>query len=190
VDCARRSLRAGANRNFAARVSVAEVDLAAPEQARIEAGLGREAAAAVLVNPPFHIAGAVRASPAAARASAHVLELGLDDWLRAAAWALRPGGEIIVVSLAAAIADILAALAGRFGGAALLPLHSRPGRPAERLLLRAVKGSRAAPSILPGLTLHGATGPAFTAEMDRVLRDGAGLAEIHAPWQRASGSPS
>ena len=91
---------------------------------------------------------------------------------------------------AAAITELLAAIAGRFGAAALLPLHPRPGRPAERLLIRAIKGSRGGPQILPGLVLHGSSGSGFTPPLEAILRAGAGLGEVHPPWQTVGRSPS
>ncbi len=68
------------------------------------------------------------------------------------------------------LAEILAACAGRFGAVALRPIHPRAEAPAHRLLVTAVKGSRARPSILPGLVLHPAEGNTYLAEADAVLR--------------------
>jgi tRNA1(Val) A37 N6-methylase TrmN6 len=189
VKCARGALGRSANASFAGRISMAELDIGAPEETRLDAGLAREAADVVLVNPPFHDADAVRVSPFAARAAAHVLDTDLGDWFRAASWALAPKGTVVAIVRASSIGAILEALSGRFGGVCLLPLHPRPGLPAERLLIRSVKGSRAAPQILPGLSLHGDNGPAFTPALDRVLRHGAGIGEIHAPWQGAAANP-
>ena len=189
VDCARRSLELTVNRDVAKRIRIAEVDIAGNEASRISAGLARETADALLTNPPFHAAADVRPSLAPARAAAHVLETTLDDWFRAAAWSLRPGGALVAITAAASITELLDALAGRFGAAALLPLHPRPGRPAERLLIHATKGSRAGPRILPGLVLHGSSGNDFTPPLKAILRDGAGLGEVHPPWQTGSRGP-
>ena len=62
---------------------------------------------------------------------------------------------------------------------AMLPLWPRPSQPAKLLLLRGVKGSRAAFRALPGLVLHSADmslGAHYTAEAEAVLRGGAALA--------------
>ena len=40
----------------------------------------------------------------------------------------------------------------------MLGLHPADSRPAERLLIRAIKGRRTAPRILPGLVLHAGDG--------------------------------
>ena len=190
TGCARTALERSANRRLANGVRIVEVDITAPEDDRIAAGLPRGEAAAVLINPPFHAASAVSASPAPGRAAAHILEAGFDAWFRAAAWALRPKGVVIAVTLASALPDMLAALAGRFGGAALLPIHPRPDKAAERLMVHAAKGSRAAMTVLPGLVLHGADGAEFRPPIDAILRQGAGLGEVHKPWQGVSAIPS
>jgi len=69
---------------------------------------------------------------------------------------------------------VLAALAGRFRGAIITPLHPRAGEPATRVLVQAVKGSRAPLQLRAGLVLHG-PGNDFLPEIAAVLRDGAPL---------------
>jgi tRNA1(Val) A37 N6-methylase TrmN6 len=190
AECARMALTLPANRGLAGRVKVAEIDITAPEADRIAAGLPREGAVAVVTNPPFHVAQSVSASPAAGRAAAHILATGLDAWFRAAAWTLEPGGVAYAVTKAAALPDLLAGLAGRFGAAKLLPLHPRPGAGAEFLLASAIKGRKGSPAVLPGLTLHEADGNGFSAPLEAILRDGAGLAEVHPPWKSGVPVPS
>lgn len=182
AGCARQSLSLEINRQVAERVSIAEVDITCPEEERAAAGFTREMADFVVTNPPFHLAGTVRPSPDAGRAAAHVLAAGLDFWFRAAAFALVPGGSVVAVLTASVLDGLITAASGRFGGLTILPLHPRPGVPAERLLVRAWKGSRASPTILPGLTLHGPDGSAFAAPVSAILREGAGLAEVHPAW--------
>jgi tRNA1(Val) A37 N6-methylase TrmN6 len=54
------------------------------------------------------------------------------------------------------------------------PVYPRPDKPAIRILLTAVKGTRAPHSLLPGLVLADASGTP-TAEADALLREGATL---------------
>jgi tRNA1(Val) A37 N6-methylase TrmN6 len=127
-----------------------------------------------LANPPFHDPGRVRISPH--KAGAHVAPAAaLDAWPRFAAAALRPGGTFTMVHRAEALADVLAVFAGRFGALRVLPLHPRPDAPAIRVIVQAVKGSRAPLTVLPGLALHGADGDGFAPRVEAVLRDGAPL---------------
>lgn len=178
------------NTAFTGRVTVARLDIEAPEADRTAAGLVAGCSATVLVNPPFRSAGRARASPSPARAAAHLLSGGLDPWFRFASWGLRAGGALFAVVAADLLPDLLLGLAGRFGSAALLPIHPRPDAPAHRLLVRAVKGSRAAPAILPGLVLHGPQGSAFAPPIEAVLRGRLDLSAIHPAWQKAVAVPS
>ena len=54
--------------------------------------------------------------------------------------------------------EVLAALADGFGAVTLLPIHPKPGAAAIRVLVRAIKGSRAPLSLLPGFLLADAAG--------------------------------
>ncbi len=190
ADCARLALTLPANRAFAGRVRVAEIDITAPEADRLAAGLPREGASAVLTNPPFHAADRVSASPSESRAAAHILAGGLDAWFRAAAWLLAPGGTLVAIVRASMLPDLIAGLSGRFGAATLLPLHPRPGAAAELLLAGAIKGRKASPTVLPGLVLHEAEGNGFAPPLEAILRHGAGLGEIHPPWRGGAAPPS
>ena len=86
----------------------------------------------------------------------------------------RPGGRIGLIHRAEALPEVLQALAGRFGGAVVLPLHPREGEPAVRVLVRAVKGSRAPLELRPGLVLHNADN-SFRPRIAAALRDGVRL---------------
>ena len=73
------------------------------------------------------------------------------------------------------LADVLAALAPAFGAVAVTPVHPAPDKPAIRILVTAVKASRAPLALLPPLVLADASGRP-TAAADAILRDGAALA--------------
>ncbi len=189
AELAAGSLEREANRLFADRIGIAALDIAAPEEERIASGLIRDDCVAVLTNPPFHIASEVRASPSPARATAHVLTGDLDLWFRTAAWLLQPKAAVIAITRAEALAEVLAAVSTRFGDVHILPLHPRPRQPAVRLLYRAAKGTRGKPRILPGLAIHGESGPDFSPPLQAILRDGAGLGEVHPPWRKSATRP-
>jgi tRNA1(Val) A37 N6-methylase TrmN6 len=131
-----------------------------------------EAADLVATNPPFLTAGEARASPYADRAMAHMLdEGGVEKWLRACLAVLRPGGDLVAIHRADALADLLAALEGRAGAMAILPVFPREGEKAARVILRAKKGSKAPLALLPGLVLHGRDGR-FTPLAEDIHRTG------------------
>lgn len=176
VALARAGLALPENGDFAARASVAAVDVTAPAAARAAAGWMAGAADWVILNPPFHPAGRVRVSPAPGRRAAHVAADGdLDAWLRAAAWALKPDGRAALIYRADALANVLAALAGRFGAIDLTPIHPRADAPAHRIVVTGRRGSRAAPQIRPGLVLHPDGSNLYLPTADAILRGRAGL---------------
>lgn len=160
---------------LADRGRVIEADVLAPARARHAAGLVSGMADLVVTNPPFYAPGRFRTSPDATRSRAHAMDDGLlDPWVRTAADLLKPRGRLVMIHRPDALALILAVLAGRFGGITLMPVHPRAGQAAVRLLVAAMKGSRAPLRMLPGIVLHD-EGGGFTAEADAVHRGDAGL---------------
>ncbi len=128
-----------------------------------KAGLEAGSFHCVVTNPPFRDASASRRSPDPLRALAHMMDDALIDyWLRAAASLLRPKGALVMIHRADALPLLLSVLPKSLGDVALRFVHPKPGAPAIRLLLTAIKGSRAPLTVLPPLILHGEDG-AFTA---------------------------
>jgi tRNA1(Val) A37 N6-methylase TrmN6 len=166
--------RDNAERNgLAARVGAVCLDVAAEPAAFAAAGLEPESAAHVLMNPPFNAAqnpSPDRGRRLARRASHDTLR----QWLHATARLLHPSGTVTLIWRADGLDDVLAALANEFGGAAVLPVHPKPDAPAIRVIVRAVKGTKAPLMLRPGLVLADAAGKP-TAECEAVLRRGAPL---------------
>ncbi|MDQ0391638.1 tRNA1(Val) (adenine(37)-N6)-methyltransferase [Labrys monachus] len=128
----------------------------------------------VIMNPPFHLEGTVRAPPSAYRGTAHIHgPEGDEAWIRCAHALLRSKGTLTIIHRADALPRLLAALDRRFGDIRIKPVLPRMDEPAGRILLRAVKDSRAPLVLLPPLVLHGADG-AFTPEA-QALHRGEGL---------------
>jgi tRNA1(Val) A37 N6-methylase TrmN6 len=163
-----------ARNDLAERVRAVCLDVAASAAAFAAAGLQPGAAHHVLMNPPFNAA--QNPSPDRGRRLAHASRHDTPArWLRTAARLLRPAGTVTLIWRADGPAAVLAALAGGFGGTAVLPIHPKPAAPAIRVLIRAVKGSRAPLVLLPGFFLADEEGKP-TAEAEAVLRKGAVLA--------------
>ena len=72
------------------------------------------------------------------------------------------------------LGDILSLLDGRAGAIDIFPLWPGAGKPARRILVRAVKASAAATTLHPGLVLHDADGR-YSLQAEAILRGGAGL---------------
>jgi len=115
---------------------VVVLDVTAPASAFAAAGLKPDSFDVVLMNPPFNDAGRHRASPDPARASAHVsAEAALQRWVQA-----------------------LASFEDGFGSLAILPVHADAAKPANRVLIRAVKGGKAPTQVIRGLVLNDRSG--------------------------------
>jgi len=103
-----------------------------------------------------------------------MVEGGLDAWVRFLAACAAPGGRLWMIHRADALAQVLDALNGRFGGTKVFPLFPRAGAPARRIIVSALKGSRAGLTLLPGLVMHNSDG-SYTATAEAVLRHCAAL---------------
>ena len=169
--------RDNAERNaLAKRVRVLCLDAAAPAVAFAAAGLDLGLADHVLMNPPFNAPQIRRRTPAAVMAH-NASHDTLARWLHTAMRLLRPAGVVTLIWRADGLGDVLAALTAGFGAIAVLPIHPKPGRPAIRVLVRAVKDRNGPLALLPGFVLADADGkPSRQAEA--VLRDGAALTLI------------
>lgn len=157
------------------RVRVIVADVTRPLREMPELSGQAETFAHVLVNPPYHVEG--RGTPASGpvKAAANAMPAGaLERWMRFAAAMLRPGGAVTLIHRPDALPELLAALAGRFGDTVLLPIHPRASEPASRLLLQAVKASRAALQFRVGLVLHNSD-QGFRPQIEAILRHGATL---------------
>lgn len=172
-----------ANRNavdndLGAQFRAIAADLTAPLSRLLEFGLEPESFDAVVANPPFYATGSGTepADPLRRRASV-MPKGGLAAWVRFMTAMARPGGALVLVHPAAALADLLAALENRCGAITIFPLVPRQGEPAHRVIIAAIKGSRAPLTLRRGLVLHG-DGNAFTIEAEAVLRHAA-ILDIH-----------
>jgi len=155
IDIALAELARG---NAAANAIAADVivlDVTSGASAFAEAGLAPDSADVVLMNPPFNDPARHRASPDKARESAHVASATtLEDWVHASRRILKSGGVLTLIWRADGIAEVLAALDRGFGSLKILPVHGDAAMPANRVLVRAIKGGRAPAEIHPALMLN------------------------------------
>jgi tRNA1(Val) A37 N6-methylase TrmN6 len=118
-------------------------------------GLAPDSVDVVLMNPPFNDSARHRASPHQARSIAHVAAPAtLENWVHAARRILKSGGVLTLIWRADGLAEVFSALERGFGSLAVLPVHGEATKPAIRVLVRAVKGGKAAMRIEPGLMLN------------------------------------
>jgi tRNA1(Val) A37 N6-methylase TrmN6 len=168
ADYARQSLDLPENTPLRGRVAVLEADVALTGRARTTAGLADNSFDFAIMNPPFN-AEIDRATPDDLKRQAHVMADGLfEAWLRTAAAIVRPRGGVAIIARPVSLGPILAALAGRFGSAQIVPVHTRPDAPAIRIVLRAVRGARGGPSLMPPLILLEGAGGGFSERAEAI----------------------
>ena len=155
---------------LAARARVIALDLMRSAAEREAAGLARESAESVILNPPFYDTARDQA-PSPARAGARQMDQAtLEDWLRVATAHAAPDGEVIVIHVAEALPAILKAAENRLGALTVLPLLPRAGEATRRVLVRGRKGSRAPFTLLAGRVLHGTDGRGFEPEFEAIFK--------------------
>lgn len=154
------------------RARVVTLDAGARASAFAAAGLDPITADHILMNPPFNDPKRQRSSPDPTRRSAHAAEPAmLAAWLKTAARLLRPRGAVTLIWRADGLDFVLDALRRAYGGITILPIHAGRDQPAIRILVQALKESRAPLRLLPGFALSDAPGRQ-TAEAEAILRAG------------------
>ncbi len=167
---------------FTGRVDVMTGDLTRPPM-RLAPGSFDH----VMANPPYIESGRANPSPDRGRAGANVEGAasaggqraagggGLGDWVRFCLAMVRRKGTLTVVHRADRLDALLAELHGRAGDIVVYPLWpGYSGKPAKRVLVRAVAGAFGPMRLATGMVLHEEDG-SFTARAEAVLRRGEGL---------------
>lgn len=130
---------------------------------------------AVMVNPPFMEAGQTRSS-SALKARAYHSDKGkkLQDWLWVSLKYLKPRGTFTVIHRADRMDHLLQGLKGRVGDLKILPIVSKEGQVAKRILLSGRKGVHNPCTLMSPLVVHERSG-GYTPEAIQILEHGQGL---------------
>lgn len=153
---------------FSQRAGILEISATATGAERKALGLSTDRFDVVIANPPFFEAGTQAPDPA--RAAARHTDGEISAWVRTAVSCAHARGEVIFIHLAQVLPQLLAAFDARMGGVSVLPIASRPGQPAGRVLVRGRKGSRAPMRLLGPLVVHGTSGNGFAEPVGAILR--------------------
>lgn len=134
----------------------------------------------VFANPPYFDRTASTAAKDPGRDVAMGEGTALTTWVEVAAKRLAPKGTATFVHRAERLPDLLTAMQDALGSLQVMPLHARAGRDVNLVLVRGVKGGRAAFRLHAPVRLHeGDThrrdGESYTSQVRSVLRDGAAL---------------
>jgi tRNA1(Val) A37 N6-methylase TrmN6 len=161
------------------RVSVVVADVAAGGKALHDParpdGLAPAMFEHVVTNPPYFVTGTGTPPSVRSKAGAHQMsEGGLARWIAFLATAATADGTLTMIHRADALADVLNSLDGRFGRLRILPVQPREDEAANRIIVSAIKGSRAPLEIRPALVIHDGNGR-IRPEIEGILRHGAPL---------------
>ncbi|MCZ2328456.1 methyltransferase [Bartonella sp. F2] len=178
IHYAKKTLMLKQNRKLAHRICLLEADITLKGRARIEAGLMDNSFDFAIMNPPFN-SPKDRKTSDKQKIEAHVMsESMFDSWLRSAAAIVKPGGYLGLIARPRSLTRILCSLEGRFGNICIIPIHSRAKAAAIRVLFHAKRGSKAALSVCPALTIHDGDGHAFSPQIDAINNGRISLWEI------------
>jgi tRNA1(Val) A37 N6-methylase TrmN6 len=89
-----------------------------------------------------------------------------DIWIRTAGAIMKPGGQLSLIARPESIAEIICACGRRFGGIEITALHPRAGENAVRILVTAIKQSRARLALRAPLVMHEDGTHKFSAFVD------------------------
>lgn len=132
----------------------------------------------IITNPPFYEKGRARPADTEIKSIAHIEgNVDLRDWLEFCIARLKPKGRISLIHRADRLAEILSLLSEGCGSLEVIPLWPDAKTPAKRIIVRAIKGSRAPLQLNHGLVLHQADGTP-TEIAQNLLRRGSGLDEL------------
>lgn len=169
LDAASRTLADPDNKEVATRAELLAANVALAGAARVDAGLADNSFDFVIMNPPFN-ARADRESSDPLRRTAHVMTDGLfEAWIRSAAAVLKQRGGLAIIARPESLRELLETMEKRFGNAEILPIHPRPDKPAIRIVVRAIRGSRAALKLMPPLHLHEAGSNRFSERSEEIV---------------------
>lgn len=123
----------------------------------------------VFANPPYFEPGKI-SEPGEGKASAYIETLTLEAWIKAMIHAAKPRAPVILVHRAAELARLLAQLDRQAGEITVLPIASKVGAPARRVLVRGRKGLKRGPlTLLPPLITHTDDGSARTPAAQAII---------------------
>ncbi|MGL4489589.1 MAG: methyltransferase, partial [Rhizobiaceae bacterium] len=138
-------------------------------------GLGDNSFDFAIMNPPFNLP-RDRSTPDPVKAKAHVMSGDLfETWLRTSAAIVRPGGGVAIIARPQSIAEIIAAMKGRFGALRIVPIQPRENEAAIRIIITGTRASRGPLSIEPAIILHGPEGNDFLPRADALINGDCGL---------------
>ena len=153
-------------------VKFINTDIAAP----LPAGMKFCSFNHVISNPPY--AQDDMPSPNQSKALAHNHHnFSLKDWIAFCIKMMAPHAYFYMINRAEAVDEILACIHGKLGHIEIIPLFSKAGQNAKRIIIRAQKDNHTPTKIFHGPIIHLDNGE-YTETAHKILRLGLGFDEI------------
>ncbi len=128
-----------------------------------------------ITNPPYSEVD--MKSPKKHKATAHNFDgLGLKDWINFGIRALKPRGVFYMINRAEALSEIISIIYGKLGAIKVIPIYSKEGEDAKRVVVIGQKDSRKALVIDKGLVVHNKDG-SYSDQAKLILEDAKGYFE-------------
>ena len=124
----------------------------------------------IITNPPYSTDD--MKSPNPSKSLAHnFAKFDLNNWINFCLKMLAPYGYFYIINRAEALPQILHSLYGRTGEINIIPLHSKQGQKAKRVMVSARKNSKTPATIHPAFIIHQEDGN-YTPQAEQILRQG------------------
>ncbi len=130
----------------------------------------------VITNPPYSESDMPSPNPSKALAHNHN-NFSLKAWIEFCIKMMAPLGHFYMINRAEALDEILAVLHGKLGHIEVIPLFSKAGQKAKRVVIRAQKDNHTPTQIHAGLIIHEANGE-YTQASHQILRLGQSYDEL------------
>ena len=124
----------------------------------------------VVTNPPFYdTTGLSRQNKE--QEIAYAAHFNLNNWIFYCLKHIRAKGTFTMIHRPEMLTSILATLEQKLGAIEIIPIYSKAGQNAKRIIVRGILGSKKPTTIHPPLILHTQTNKP-TASANKLLRDG------------------
>ena len=126
----------------------------------------------VVTNPPFYDEPQKRKNPQTTRAYHQCMPL--TEWLSFCMRHVRAKGTLTVIARSGSLTEILSALSSKMGHIEVIPIVSKVGENAKRIIVRGVMNSRSPLCLRPPLVMHLKSGKRSPIA-EKILRRGGGI---------------
>ena len=108
----------------------------------------------VMTNPPFFIPSTLSKPLRLEKSTANIETIPLADWISISLKRLKSGGSFSIIHLTERLPEILSSLSISCGSISVLPIVARKSRPAKRIIVQCIKGSKGPLKLLDPFIVH------------------------------------